>query len=177
MPKRLVFDVESVGLHGEAFAVGYVVLNSDGVEIGSGAAACPITTALGSDEDRAWVTENVSLAGCWMLDKPIAVRDWFWPIVQDVKASGGEVWTDCGWPVEANFLSACIADDPEARRWAGPYPLLDVANVLLVAGMDPLGTYPRHANELPAHNALNDARQSARMLREALGRIGTPATA
>jgi hypothetical protein len=57
-----------------------------------------------------------------------------------------------------------------ARRVAGdgPYPLVDVASVRLAAGLDPLGAYDRTAGELPVHNPLADARQSARLLLEAL---------
>lgn len=171
MPKRLVWDVESVGLHGEGFAVGWVIVDENGVVLTYDHVACDPGVAKGSDEDRSWVAMNVDTQGATMLASPMDVRDHFWAVLQEAKAMGAEVWTDCGWPVEANFLAACVADDPEVRRWQGPYPLFDVANVLYVAGMDPLGTYPRMADELPIHNALNDARQSARMLREAWERI------
>lgn len=170
MTKRLVFDVESVGLHGEGFAVGWVLLDGDDV-VEHGHVACPIDQAKGTESDREWVKANVDIRGAITLATPRDIRDWFWGIIQSVKADNGEVWGDCVWPVEANFLSACVADDPEVRRWQGPYPLYDVANVLYEAGMDPLGTHARKDNELPIHNALNDARQSARLLMEAGARI------
>jgi len=47
----LSFDVESVGLHGQGFAVGWVVLQ-DGQEVSSGYAACPIDAAKGARSDR-----------------------------------------------------------------------------------------------------------------------------
>lgn len=95
------------------------------------------------------------------------MRDCFWAVYQDFKKQNPdlELWTDCGWPVEANFLSACVADDPTSRNWGGPYPLFDVANVLKAVGENPLGTFGRLPAELPAHNPCNDARQSARVLR------------
>ena len=38
----LVFDVESVGLHGQGFAVGYVVKRADGEHLADGCFACPL---------------------------------------------------------------------------------------------------------------------------------------
>ena len=78
---------------------------------------------------------------------------------------------DCCWPVEANFLAQCIADNKQ-RTGDGPYPLLDVSSFLVATGSDPLKQYPRLPNELPAHNPLADARQSARLLRTCLVQLG-----
>jgi hypothetical protein len=75
---------------------------------------------------------------------------------------------DCAWPVEARFLAACVDDQPEQRAWEGPYPLIDIASVRLAAGLDPLATVERLPSEMPAHDPLADARQSARLLIEAL---------
>ena len=165
--KKLVFDVESIGLHGEGFAVGYIILD-DGVVCAQYHASCPIDTSAGADSDREWVKANVSTEGSMLLNNPRELRDWFWKVIQEVKAEGGQVWTDCNWPVESNFLSACVADDPETRRWQGPYPLFDVSNLILASGLDPLESFPRLPDELPAHHALNDARQSARLLKESI---------
>mgnify|MGYP003529634433 CR=1 len=70
---------------------------------------------------------------------------------------------ECGWPVEASFLSACIRDDA-FRNWDGPYPMREIASIMLAAGMDPMATYEREESEKPAHEPLADARQSARLL-------------
>jgi len=167
----LSFDVESVGLHGQGFAVGWVVLQ-DGQEVSSGYAACPIDAADGAQSDREWVEANV----CPHLPEPthdnvLAVRDAFWAVWLAERERGAVMLTDCGWPVEARFLSACIDDDPEERRWQGPYPLLDVASLLLAAGMDPLGKYDRLDTEQPAHHPTCDARQSARVGLAALAKV------
>lgn len=169
MTYKMVFDVESVGLHGEGYAVGYVVVDPQGVEVDNGAASCPSCEADGALDDREWVEANVDPhLGEPTHSGPQAVRSWFWSKYQDWKTKVGlELWTDCGWPVEANFLSACVADKAEDRKWAGPYPLLDVAVALKSVGVDPLGTYSRLPSELPAHNPLADARQSARLLGDA----------
>ncbi len=161
------FDVESVGLHGEGFAVGWVIY-SDGAEVSSGYAACPIDAADGADSDREWVKGNVCPHLAISTHRtPRCVRDAFWAEWLKVKEGGGILVADCAWPVEARFLAACVDDDPEARRWAGPYPLHDVATMRLAAGLDPLATTPRLPAEEPAHHPTADARQSGRLWFEA----------
>lgn len=164
----MVFDVESVGLHGEGFAVGYAVIENETV-IDAACYVAPLETAAGDDEGRAWVTEHV-LPHLPEPNRrnPQGVRTGFWTDWMDWKEQGAILVTDCGWPVEANFLSACIADDPESRKWNGPYPLFDLSSVLLAAGKDPVGIFERMAGESPAHNPKNDACQSARILIETL---------
>ena len=171
MTKRLVFDIESVGLHGEGFAVGWVLMDGDGI-VEEGHVACDPLCARGTTDDFRWVEQNVDTQFAVKVANPRAVRDIFWKVIQDAKKDNVEVWTDCGWPVEANFLSACIADDPDARKWGGPYPLFDVANIIRASGGNPLLNYARLENELPIHNALNDARQSARLLNHYFGVLG-----
>jgi len=174
--KRIIFDVESVGLHGEGFAVGFVV-QEDGKNIASGSCACSADAARGDASDRKWVAENVTLPAQHVpRSSPREVREWFWGVWTRYKAEGAELWTDCGWPVEANFLAACVADEPLGRKWEGPYPLLDVAVMFRAVGWNPLGTYPREDDELPAHNPLNDARQSARLLLTAEAALGKVAS-
>jgi hypothetical protein len=104
---------------------------------------------------------------------PRRVRDAFWNEWERAKKRwpGIVMAVECGWPVEARFLAQCVDDKPEARRWAGPYPLHEIASVMLTAGMDPMETYARLPNELPKHDPLADARQSARLLFEALGKL------
>lgn len=80
---------------------------------------------------------------------------------------------ECGWPVEARFLNACIDDDRGARNWSGPYPMHEIASIMLSAGMDPMTTYDRLPCELPAHEPLADARLSARLLAQVLSKIST----
>lgn len=177
LKKRMVIDVESVGLHGEGFAVAFVLLEGD-YELAHGSACCPATAARGTGDDLKWVQENVTIdPAAHKFESPRQVRDWFWTIWTRYEAEGVELWADCCWPVEANFLAACVADDPTARNWEGPYPLHDVATLMLAGGRDPLGTYHRTPAELPAHNPLADARQSARHMLEVLAspRIGQPA--
>jgi len=170
MKSYFVFDVESIGLHGEGFAV------AGGVYLENGAAqwefcfASPTDQAEGEDSDRHWVKDNVP-----MMEETHRslrkMRDAFWGEWVRAKKDGAIMAAECPWPVEAGFLSQCIADDVDARKWDGPYPFMEIASFLAAAGMDPMATYPRTPSEQPAHHPLKDARQSARLLSEALARI------
>lgn len=170
-PIYMVFDVESAGLHGEGFAVAGVILEN-GEEIDSFCYVAPLHTVDCSEESEKWLGENV-LPHLPEANRQGAqgVRSGFWADWMHWKEQGAQLVTDCGWPVEANFLTACIADDPENRSWNGPYPLFDLPSILLAAGENPTETFPRLSDELPAHNPLSDARQSARVMMSALKRI------
>ena len=180
MSKYMVFDVESVGLYGPAFAVGWIVVDENGTKQEEGFYWCRPLDATGRPqrkEDRDWVYEN-----CGFIHDPNApsplptgteVREKFWAAWMRWECEKGALLcADVVWPVEANFLSDCIQDLREERLWDGPYPLIDIASVRLAVGLDPLAEGERYPNETPAHNPLSDARQSARLLIEALGRGG-----
>lgn len=164
-----VFDVESVGLHGEGFAVGWTV-QKNGEEIDYGISACEPEMAKGSPENLEWVKKNCPKINILAHDKPIRVRDEFWVEWEKWKAKGAIMAADCAWPVEAQFLINCVADLFGRREWGGPYPLIDIGSVLFVKGINPLTKFPRLENELPEHDPLADARQSARILIETLSK-------
>lgn len=161
----MVFDVESIGLHGEGFAVGYVVVNRMGVEVTHASIACSTMMAVGSDDDRTWVSKNVPVFKPTIkCSNPLQVRQSFWNQWMCWKEKGAVLVADCAWPVEARFLIACVYDNLLERKWQGPYPLLDVSSFLMAAGIDPLQKFARLENELPIHDPVCDARQSARLL-------------
>lgn len=165
--KYMVLDIESIGLHGEAFAFAYVVVDSCGNRLDEHWCACPPSTAKGSDADRKWVLNNVPQMepAC---NSPIELRNAFWSAWGTWNKAGAILVADCGWPVEHRFLAACIDDEPAERNWQGPYPLHDLASIILAQGGDPLATNERNPDELPLHHPLSDARQSARLLIEAM---------
>lgn len=177
MKSFFIFDVESLGLHGEGFAVG------GGLYLANGAAqwefnyACPVEECSGkatTEEDRIWVKDNIPVLEITHRS-PVAMRSAFW--AQWVKARqanvNAEMAVDCGWPVEHNFLRACIHDAFLDRKACGPYPLHEISSYLSAAAYDPIGTYERIAGELPIHNPMCDARQSARIFAEALESSGS----
>jgi hypothetical protein len=159
--RYLVFDVESVGLHGEGFAVGWVIID-DGLEVESGCFAAPPNSAVGSAEGHEWVGKNLPAIEVTHTC-PRLVRWAFWRLWQKEKERGSKLVADCAWPVEARFLASCVDDHPLERTWQGPYPLLDLAPVLVAAGHDPIARTERLANEKPEHHPKCDARQSSRV--------------
>lgn len=165
----MVFDVEAIGIHGEGYACGWWVVNEQGKRIASACYACDPVLARGADTEREWVMANVPRPHVgYNCRSPRHVRDEFWDAWIYAKKQGACLAADVPWPVEARFLAACIDDDREARETEGPYPLIDIASVRLAAGLDPLETCERLAEEEPPHNPMQDARQSARLLLEAL---------
>lgn len=181
--KFFVFDVESVGLHGQAFAVAGGVYGLDGkaVEGSEFLFSCGPEIAMhckgdGAQayKDREWVDANVTIQqGAVLAANPAEVRHRFWGLWELAKRGfpGILMFVECGWPVEARFLLECIDDDQVSRYWNGPYPLHEIATMMLAAGMDPMATYDRLPEELPAHDPLADARLSARLLSAAIGRL------
>ncbi len=164
---RMVFDVESIGLFGEGFAVGYVVIDGTGAEVANGMYACDPQNAVGSESSRIWVRDNVPALPYNCID-PKSMRDMFWRDFVSWKGKTCELWADCAWPVEAGFLIACINDDLGRREWGGPYPLHEIASMLNVMGHSPLEPIDRLESELPMHHPVADARQSARILHNAM---------
>lgn len=192
MTIRFVFDVESQGLYGEAFAVGWVVL--DGARtIEEEFAICNPEAVVGGDQkDVQWLRENVypwllgmdaqfPEIGTHVMADPTtgvpvticndhgALREVFWRALERWKLRGAEVWADVAVPVEANFLRSCVSVSQRTRKWEAPYPLYDVATLSMLAGT---GQLQRLANELPAHHPLMDSRQSAREILVGLEKLG-----
>lgn len=162
----LSFDVESNGLHGQAFAVGAVIRHVETAqEVDRIGLRCPI-----EGDVNAWVAENVLPALAEMPETHTSAREMraaFWTWYQTAKGKYADLVmvADIGYPVETGFLTACQADDP-ARAWEGPYPLHEVATLLLAADIDPdidrLKFAGYDADELHAHNPIDDALVSAK---------------
>lgn len=169
----MLLDVESQGLHGVGFAWGYVVVDQSGSELDNGYAACIEALEWESvdDEDRQWLHLNVMPHLHQTHTSLREMRSAFWRRWLHWKQFGALLVADCAFPVETNFLTSCIAHEPQERKWQGPYPLIGVESILLAAGMNPLGEYGRIRDELPKHHPTCDARQSARLFREAQQRL------
>lgn len=178
-PFWFIFDVESIGLHGEAFAVAAQVFdhNADPLPLSGGWwHFFPQDRAAGTQKNHRWIDENIPSLGPSPLESRMIMREFFWDAWQEAKSRypGIVMAAECAWPVEARFLHAVIADDPEAREFSGPYPLHDIASIMLAAGMDPMATYARaheEADLYPPHHPLGDVKHSAWCLRAALQRL------
>ena len=167
-PYYFSFDVESDGLFGRPFAVGWVVVNENGAELSTGylGVRCVV--------DNAWVVENVLPA----IPEPNCADEYdmlvgFWEAWKKAKMAypGIVMVTDCPFPVEAGFLLRVVRDiRPQITMEDSPYPIIDVASALALLREDPLASYERLENELPEHNPVCDARQSVRLFLWCLSR-------
>lgn len=163
----IVFDVESAGLHGEGFAVGAVAIDSEGNELQAIRFACPPNAARGTAGGHEWCKANLPEIEVTHT-APLYVRNAFWRFWRSWADKKAKLVADCGWPVEARFLCACVDDNLIEREWQGPYPLYELASFVLANRGDPLKARERLAGESPVHDPLADARQSARLLLESL---------
>ena len=170
MRSFFVFDVESVGLHGEGFAVAGGVYLTNGAAQWEFCFCCPMELAEGMASDRYWVNQNVPAMEITHRD-PRMLRMAFWDMWEKAKRDKSEMAAECLWPVEARFIRDCVSEDAQ-RLSSAPYPFHEISSVMFAAGMDPMETYPREPSEMPPHNPLADARQSARLLTMALANIG-----
>ncbi|HVE81126.1 MAG TPA: hypothetical protein VNA68_03270 [Candidatus Dormibacteraeota bacterium] len=163
--KLLSIDVESNGLHGEAFAVGAVLMNAKGEVLDEFIGRCPVVGKIDP-----WVKDNVIKP---MKDVPEdypnakKMRDAFWSWYLPAKNQADYVLADNGYPVEARFLIQCQDDDIEDRYWGHPFPLLDLASMLLQVGIKPLAVRKKMVEDkmggAPSlhHNPRWDAQVSA----------------
>lgn len=173
LPRHIIsFDAEATSLHGTAFAVGGVLMETASGDVVDSFALRAVSHPPVCD----WVRDNVlsrltDVPTCATVPK---LRDQFWNWLALARRADAIIVVDCGWPVEANLLSACVADYP-SRQDQAPYPIHEVATILLSAGLDPLGNYwttqMSDAEQALRHNPLVDAKQSALCARTALMRL------
>ncbi len=159
-PNILVFDVESTSLHGTGFAVGATVIY---LRTGREIDKFELMSAEGARDACEWVKNNV----CPQLhDMPVCVsdrmlRDAFWEFYSKHRETC-DIWGDCVFPVETNFLSQIANDNLGQREFEMPYPLNDICTIIGTA-------LDRNENcgissSLRKHNPLDDARASARFV-------------
>lgn len=172
----LCLDVESNGLHGEAFAVGGVLVSGDGTVRESFEARCPIT-----GQTDSWVEQNVLPA---LMSLPVthpdskSMRQAFWDWYIPAKEQATYVLADNGYPVEARFMIACQEDDLEPRYFSHPFPFIDVSSLLLQAGIPPRTPREEILNnefpetDYPKHHPKWDALVSTHIALKALQATG-----
>jgi len=167
-----VLDVESVGLYGQAFAYGCIVVDVNDWSIREERLVVtdPVLSRPGGLDDIHWVVNTIPRMVATHDTRQEMFADFvelwdFWRGEEQAEDEKNEIWVvaDCPYPVEAHFFD-------ELRRVTDPpiqvYPLLDVASMLFLIGKDPIGTYKRMQTELPRHNPLMDARMTVRQLKD-----------
>lgn len=163
MKKVFVFDVESIGLYGEGYAVGGGIYHEDGTREKEFCFSCPPESAFGDADDRDWIAKNIPPLVVTHI-RPYEMRQAFWNEWLAAKEQGIPMAAECGFPVETNFLAACVHNDKQSNKWSGPYPFVEISSIMAAAGLDPMATYERVGDENPKHHPLADSRQSARLL-------------
>lgn len=172
--KLLCFDIESNGLHGEAFAVAAVVMNADGKVLDKFESRVKITGQVDS-----WVEKNVLPA---IKDMPIthgsykALREAFWRWYLAAEKQADYVLVSNGYPVEYRFLLQCQEADLEERYWQHPFPIIDLFSLLLL--VEGLGGKGRLIDDIiregnfKRHDPLDDAKITALVAFRAFGISG-----
>lgn len=157
-PNILVFDVESTGLHGSGFAVGAIIVNRVGTEVDR----FELKSKEGEQLANDWVKQNVipHLEDMPFCNTDREMRDAFYDFYMKHKETA-EIWSDCNFPVETNFLSEIVKDDFEARQWNMPYPLKDISTIV---DIDLDRVKESGLNKLRKHNPLDDAIASTKCL-------------
>ncbi len=173
-----VFDVESIGLHGEGFAAAFAVFDLNGVKIEQQVFACDPSNASGDDLDRQWVRKNVPVqtTNCATPKevRALLLKNWLkW------KALEAGCFADCVWPVESSFLSTAIKEsievDGESAKWNGPYPLIDITAIeFVICGPQGLAL-ERDVKVFVPHDPLADVEFSAKRLFQLLAQGTRPA--
>ena len=174
-----VIDVESMGLYGEGFQVGYTLVNRERERLEEGLIFTEMEYAQGLNRDFTWVSENVKSKICadestidiYKLSSISKVRDLFWEKWLKFKKHGAYIAADCIFPVESNFLISCVNQNTYQRAWDAPYPFIEISTLILACGQEPTATYDRLEDEKPQHNALADARQSARIMLDCFDKL------
>lgn len=173
--KLLCFDLETNGLHGDAFAAGAVVVGADGYIHDEFTARCRIVGQV-----DAWVEKNVLPA---IKDMSIThktykdLRGAFWQWYLKAEQNSDYVLVSNGYPVEYRFLLKCQEENLEERYWQHPFPLLDLASLLIQVGDEPASKSKLQSEigkegNYSKHHPLHDAKVSALSAFEAFRRSG-----
>ena len=177
-----MFDAETFGLFGDPFAYGYVLFDETGLVFEQALCACGITTTkedyflnfpneISDDKlktlkaDCDWLINNIPDFSkdplLEIAENPQDLRSQFLKAVERIKKQYPETQlvTDCMFPVESNFLTLALKQQGKDSIEFSPM-VYDIGLIQLLGGKE----FPFLPEELPKHNPLNDAKQSARIL-------------
>lgn len=169
--KIIVVDVETNGLFGAPFAVGAVVFDTD--TQGTLTAFSGRGPIIG--EVDTFVLEKVIHAVSdlpqFISNAQLRVAFWQWFTAHK---DGCKIFADVAYPVEAQWFRLCQED--MGVTWGGPYPLHDVATLLLACGVDDNIKRVEYAgnpmgDEFKDHNPLHDATISAHVVSRLLRQL------
>ncbi|HSX36868.1 MAG TPA: hypothetical protein VLG13_01990 [Patescibacteria group bacterium] len=162
--KILCFDLETNGLHGEAFAAGAVVMDTQGSLLDEFSGRAKIVGQVDP-----WVEHNVLPV---LKDMPIThksykdLREDFWKWYLQAEPQADYVLVSNGYPVEYRFLLKCQEENLDERYWQHPFPILDLTSILLATGHNPSSKGKLingiiSAGKFSRHHPLDDAKIAA----------------
>jgi hypothetical protein len=169
--KFLTFDLETNGLHGQAFAVGAAIIDMNGKIHDEFTARIEIAGEI--DE---WVNDNVlpAIENIEVTHSTYqAMCDDFWKWFVAAQQKSDYTLVSNGYPVEYRFLLDCQNSDIESRFWGHPFPLIDLSSLLLGFGLLTDKSKPKLASKVANgrnflnHNPLDDAIKAALIAIEA----------
>lgn len=132
--KILSFDIETNGLHGQAFAVSGVIVDAKGDIVEQFNGRIPIEGPI--DE---WVKANVLPA---IQDMTINYKNYeelkeaFWQWFKTAHPESDYVVVNNGYPIEYRFLLDCQNANITERYWEHPFPILDLTSLLIQVGVE-----------------------------------------
>jgi len=150
-----VFDVESDGLLGDAFAVGALVIDKGTKKIidsYEGMVDIAITSTFVENQVMPNLSEIKKVENLKILD--LEFYDFYQKYFDKV-----DLVFDAGFPVETNFLKRVFSRIDEPLM---PYPIYDLMSILLAKGLDPNLDRIKYLNKkLRKHHPIDDAYSSA----------------
>lgn len=159
--KKYIFilDVESDGLWGKGFCVSAIVIHiatGDIIEI--------FTQMIDNPNiENKWVLENVMpyLSDIKTVTNLFTLQENFWSL-WDKYRKHSITFADSGQPVESNWFKSCVLNDMENREYLAPFPLHEVASVVLVSGIGKVNRIEySHLGDVYRHNPFYDSLASA----------------
>ncbi len=152
----LVFDVENTSLIGSGFAFGAIVMVVDTQKIID---QIELLSSENINNCSNWVKQNVltHLKNMPTCKTDFELRSAFWNFYTKWK-DNSQIWADCAFPVETQFLTDVAKDDLENREFEMPYPLYDIANFIDIK-IDRIEL--SELKNLKQHKPLHDSHASA----------------
>jgi hypothetical protein len=169
----LSFDCESDGLWGDTFAVGAALVSVPNPTkvFSTFTGRCSVTLT------DPWAREhlpNLNHMFCYDSAEELREEFWVWLLSKQHPRASTMVLADVSFPVEARFLTQCVADQrrkhPGTQWLNAPYPLHELASLLYAIGEDPIELNRREwpldiligkPPNLVQHNPYDDALSAA----------------
>lgn len=168
MTYRFIIDAEVDGLYGPLLTLAVLIADQDGQVIEEFYAGLPKNLASVETE---WVKTNVLpfVGNYHNVDSEEELLDQVWRLWASYGKSA-ICYADVPFPVETGIWHRIMARQEKSSEQEGPFPLIDLASILLAKGINPLTNRLDLARKsFVLHNALDDVRLTNHLLTLFLG--------